>query len=100
MCLGNDDENDKTDEILQQAKLKDGSATDEPLLLASQNLEANQGWYLGDDDKNNEINESLCLTSFVYLCFCCKGFYYCNEDRCGMCMIFGVVSSLVCFIIY
>ena len=47
--------------------MKDGSATDEPLLLASQKSKENQGWYLGND-KNNEINESLCLTSFVYIC--------------------------------
>ena len=40
---GNNDKNDKTDEILQEAKSKDGSATDEPLLLASQNLEVNKG---------------------------------------------------------
>ena len=43
--MGNDDENDKTDEILytQEAKSKDGSATAEPFLLASQKSEENQG---------------------------------------------------------
>ena len=35
--------------------------------------EENQGWYLGNDE-NNEINESLRLTSFVYECFYCTGF--------------------------
>ena len=75
MCLGNGNENNKTDEIsIQETKSKDGSASDEPLLLASQKSEGNQGWYLGNDDENNEINESLCLTSFVYVCFYCKGF--------------------------
>ena len=37
LCLRNDDENDKTNEILY--KKKDGSATDELLLLASQKSE-------------------------------------------------------------
>ena len=83
-----------------ETKSKDGSATDEPLLLASQKSEENQGWHLGNDNENNEINESLCLTSTAHVCFYFKGFYYCNEDHCGMCMIFSVVISLVCFIIY
>ena len=44
----------------QEAKSKDGSTTtDEPLLLTSQKSEGNQGWYLKNDDKNNEINGSL-----------------------------------------
>ena len=50
-----------------------------------------------DDNKNNEINENLCLTSFVYVCFYRKGFYHCNEDHCGMCMIFwcnNIISML------
>ena len=47
--------------------MKDDSATDELFLLVSQKSEANQGWYLGNDNENNEINESLCLTSFVYV---------------------------------
>ena len=50
------------------SKLKDGSATDELLLLASRKSEENQEWYLGNGNENNEINESLCLTSFVYVC--------------------------------
>ena len=81
-------------------KSKDGSATDVLLLLASQKSEGNQGWYLGNDDENNEINEILCLKSFVLVCFYHKGFYHYDEDHCGMCMIFGVITSLVCFIIY
>ena len=40
-----------------RSKSKDGSATDEPLLLASQKSEENQGWYLKNDEENNEINE-------------------------------------------
>ena len=44
---------------MQEVKSKDGSAADEPLLLASQKSEGNQGWYLKSDDENNEINESL-----------------------------------------
>ena len=36
---------------MQEAKSKDGSATDEPLLLASQTSEENQGWYLGNDER-------------------------------------------------
>ena len=79
--MGNDDENDKTDEILviQETKLNDGSATDEPFLLASQKSEENQGWYQGNDDKNNEINKTLCLTSLVLYAFIIKIFYHCNE---------------------
>ena len=50
------------------------SATDELLLLTSQKSEENQGWYLENDDENNEINENLCLTSFVYVYFYHKGF--------------------------
>ena len=82
---------------IQKAKWKDDSATDEPFLLTSQKSEENQGWYLGNDDKNNEINESLCLTSFVYVYIYHKGFYHCNEDHCGMCMIFwcnNIISML------
>ena len=71
-----------------EAKQKDGSATDELLLLASQKSEENQGQYLRNDNKNNEIYESLCLTSFVYVCFYHKGFYHCNGDHCGICMTF------------
>ena len=41
------------------SKIKDGSATNEPLLLASQKSAGNQGWYLKNDNENNEINESL-----------------------------------------
>ena len=37
---------------MQEAKSKDGSVTDEPL-LTSQKSEENQGWYLGNDDENN-----------------------------------------------
>ena len=33
--------------------------SDEPLFLAPQKSEGNQGWYLKNDDENNEINESL-----------------------------------------
>ena len=73
---------------MQEAKSKDGSTTDELLLLSTQKYEENQGWYLGNDDKNNESNESLCLTSFVYACFYHKGFYHCIENYCGMCIIF------------
>ena len=73
---------------MHETKSKAGSATDKPRLLTSQKSEENQGWFLGNDDKNNEINESLCLTSIVYVYFYRKGFYYCNEDHCGMCMIF------------
>ena len=60
-CLGNGNENNKTDEIsIQETKLKDGSATDEPLLLPSQKSEENQGWHLGnDDDENYEINKLI-----------------------------------------
>ena len=50
---------------MQEANSKDGSATDKQLLLASQKSAENQGWYLENDDENNEINESLCLTLFV-----------------------------------
>ena len=57
---------------MQEAKSKDGNATDEPLLLAS--LKSEERWYLGNDDENNEINKSLCVTSFVYVCFYHKGF--------------------------
>ena len=44
LCWGNDDENNKTYEIvaIQEAKSKDGSANDELLLLASQMSEENQ----------------------------------------------------------
>ena len=42
-----------------RSKSKDGSATDEPLLLVSQKSEGNQGQYLKNDDKNIKINESL-----------------------------------------
>ena len=59
-----------------KTKLKDGSATDESLLLASQKSEESLGWYLGNDNESNETNESLCLTSFVYACFYHKGFYH------------------------
>ena len=67
-------------------KTKDGSATDELLLLVSQKSEENQGWYLGNDNGNNEINKSLCLTSFVYICFYHKGFYHCNKDHTVACV--------------
>ena len=46
---------------------------------------------------NNEINESLCLTPFVYVCFYRKGFYLCNQDHYGMRMIFwynNIISML------
>ena len=55
--------------------------------LHHKNLEENQGWYLENDNTNNEINESLCLTPFVYVCFYRKGFYHCNQDHHGMHMI-------------
>ena len=84
---------------MQEAKSKYSNATDELLLLASQKSGENQVWYLGNDE-NNKINESLCLTSFVYVYFYCKVFYHCNEDHCGMCEIFGILLSLVCYIIY
>ena len=42
-----------------RSKLKDSSATDESLLLAPQESERNQGRYLMNDNKNNEINKSL-----------------------------------------
>ena len=73
--------------------MKDGSTTDE-LLLASQKSEENQGCYLGNDDENNEINESLCLTSSVYVSFNDKGFYHCNEHYCGMCWFYGVINII------
>ena len=40
---------------IQEAKSKDGSATDddEPLLLASQKSKESQGWYMGNDDENS-----------------------------------------------
>ena len=40
LCLGNDNENDKANEISYK---KDGSATDKPLLLGLQKSEENQG---------------------------------------------------------
>ena len=43
-----------------------------------------------NDDENDKINETLCLTSFVFVCFYGKGFYHSNEDHCGMCMTLGV----------
>ena len=64
--LGNDDKNDK----------------------ASQKSEENQGWYLENDNENDKMNETLCLTSLVFVCFYRKGCYDCNEDHCGICMIF------------
>ena len=56
----------------------------------------------GNDNENDEINEILRLSLFVFVCFYHKGFYNCNEDRCGIYIILGVnyVISLVCFIIY
>ena len=59
LCLGNDNKNDKTNKIPYKKQSKDDSATDKPLLLASQKSEGNQGWYLKNDEENNEINESL-----------------------------------------
>ena len=44
---------------IQESKSKGDSATDESLLLASQKSKGNQGWYLKNDNRNNEINESL-----------------------------------------
>ena len=45
LCWRNDDENNKTNEIvaIREAKSKDGSANDKLLLLASQISEENQG---------------------------------------------------------
>ena len=80
--------------IIQEAESKDSSATDEPFLLASQKSEENQVWYLGNDKNKNEINESLCPTSFVHVYFYHKGFYHCNEDHCGMCMIFWCINII------
>ena len=65
---------------IQEAKSKDGNATDEPLLFWTQKSEENQWWYLGNDDDNNEINESLYLTLFVYVCFYLQSFHHCSED--------------------
>ena len=101
LCLGNNDESNKLGEIsIQEAKSKDDSATDEPFLLASQKSEKNQGWYLGNDDENNEINESLCLILFVYVCFIIKVFTIAMKTTVACVWFFGVVTSLVCFIIY
>ena len=100
--LGNEDKNDKTDEILH--KKQNQLMAVQPMrcfFLHHKNLK--RGWYLGNDDENDEINETLCLTSVVFVCFYCKGFYICNEDHCSICMILGVnyvITSLVCFIIY
>ena len=60
--------------VYTRSKIKGLQCNDEPLLLASTKSEENQGLYLGNDDENNETNESLCLTSYVYVCFDCKVF--------------------------
>ena len=55
LCLGNDYENDKSDEnSIQETESKD----DKLLLLASQKSKRNQ-WYLKNDDENSEISEGL-----------------------------------------
>ena len=61
LCLGNDDEKKiKPKKFHTRSEItKDVSATDELLLLASQKSEGNQGWYLKNDDEDNQINKSL-----------------------------------------
>ena len=52
---------------------------------------------MGNDDEDNEIKESLYLTSFVYVCFYHKAFYHCIEGHCDMCMTFwysNIISIL------
>ena len=63
--------------FLQEVQSKNGSVTDELLLVARiTKSEENQGQCLRNDDKNDEINEILLLTLFVFVCFYCKGFYH------------------------
>ena len=56
-----------------------------------------------NDIENDKIIETLCLTSFVFVCLNGKGFYHCNEDHLGIyvydfrCII---VTSLVYIYIY
>ena len=72
---GNDNKNDKTDEILYKKQNRRMAVQlMRHFFLHHKNLKKNQGWYLGNDDENNEINESLYITSFVYVCLYCKGF--------------------------
>ena len=90
LCLANDEEKDKTDEILyKKHNQKMAVQLMSHFFLHHKNQKKTKDdSYLGNDDENNEINENLFLISFVYVCFDHKNFYHCNEDHCGMCMIF------------
>lgn len=59
---------------MREVQLNDCSITYELLLLVSQKFEKNEEHYKEDDHKNNEINEILLLTLFVFVCFYCRTF--------------------------
>ena len=60
LCLGNDNENDKTDEIpCKKQNRRMAVQLLSHFSLHHKKSEGNQGWYLKNDNENNEINESL-----------------------------------------
>ena len=67
MHLGNDEKNNKTDEIVCKKQiLRMAVELMSHFFLHHKNLKkTKEGMYLRKDDENNEINECLCVTSFV-----------------------------------
>ena len=60
LCLGNDDESDKTNEIpYKKQNQRMAVQLMSRFFLNHKNLKETQGYYMKNDDENKEINKSL-----------------------------------------